>query len=247
MSPYLFVVTVLIVGALPMKVKADRPQCGLKFLSDFKNHYGIFECLSRADKTCLRDHVEKDSSIIGVPIAGGLTATAAKLGAQSLQSSNNRLIQFVAKKAANTATTKAIAWGSVAGLSYWAATKAAGGVLGFLIDNAPAGDDHCASEHPWVLKDKKNGSNSRCEPIYRTTDNRVVANFLALKNESQQLEVLKDGLACDYFFRLHGLLKIQGQQIAEKQGVKELGLFDDSSMQRSPITPEAKAPKEAFQ
>lgn len=201
--------------SVPALGQNPKPVCGIRFLNDFKKHYAFLECLSRGDKLCISERINEKSTTAFASTAGATGAAAAKLASSKI------MPEFI-QRSAKTVGSK-IAWGAIAGGTYFIATKALGGVFGFLADTTEAGD--CRDNHPWVLWVKgKRG----CEIGYKINDNPVAANFFNLQNESEQLSLLKDPQICQYFFNLHHLIKAQGEMAAAEQEVEHPGLFDDS-------------------
>lgn len=194
--------------------KNKAPVCDFRFLNDFKKHYGFLECLSRGDNQCLSERINEKSTTAFASTAGATGAAAAKLASSKV------MPEFI-RMSAKTAGSK-IAWGAIAGGTYFVATKALGGIFGFFADTSPAGD--CRSNHPWVLYVM---GERRCEIAYKINDNPVAANFFNLQNDSEQLDLLRDPQICEYFFNLHHLIKAQGELAAVEQNHPP-GLFDDS-------------------
>lgn len=194
-----------------------KASCGVGFLHDFTKHYGLIECLSRGDKLCISDRVNEKSTTAFASTAGAAGAGAAKLA-------SSRIAPAFIRQGAQKAGSK-IAWAAVAGGTYFIATKAIGGVFGFLADTSEAGE--CRDNHPWILYVKgKRG----CEIGYKIADNPVAANFFNLQNESEQLALLKEERVCEYFYRLHQLIIAKGEAAAIEQGIDDPTLF-----QKTPI------------
>jgi|GEM_PF-6067131 len=188
---------------IPTKGMAQA-KCSLAFLREFKSNYAVLECLSRQDMVCLRSHLQNNSTIIGVPITGATVVAVSK---------------FASKEVAAKAVPR-LAWATVAAGTYFLATKIAGAALGFVLDSSPTGGDPCADEGrsrfiPW-----QRVNTTHCTPIYKTTNNEQVGNFLKLDNESQQLSILDGNGVCEYYQNLNSLLKTQTQVAADEMKVK---------------------------
>lgn len=212
------------IAQTPSATPPSSPVCDYRFLQDFKKHYGFIECLSRGDKLCLSERINEKSTTAFASTAGAAGAAAAKLSTSKIMS---RFIQEGAKSAGSK-----IAWGAVAGGTYFVTTKILGGVIGFFADTSEAGD--CRSNHPWVLYVKgKRG----CEIGYKITDNPVAANFFNLNNDSEQLDLFRDPMICKYFFNLHKLVKAKGQVAAVEQGIDNPDLFANSPVTGTVTTP----------
>ncbi|WP_157684771.1 hypothetical protein [Bdellovibrio bacteriovorus] len=211
---------------------AEKPYCGVSFLNDFKKHYGIIDCLSRGDHLCVSDRVHEKSTTAFASTAGATGAAAAKLA-------SSKFAPAIVRQGAQTAGSK-IAWAAVAGGTYFIATKAIGGVFGFLADSSEAGE--CRDNHPWILYVKgKRG----CEIGYKIADNPVAANFFNLQNESEQLALFKDERVCEYFYRLHQLIIAKGEAAAVEQGIDDPTLFQKSPRETVTTPKTSRLPQKA--